>query len=490
VTSPTAVRWFLAFLLLFTSGFLIGSLSPTAATGTSSGIVQVLSLVGMTCVVLAWRWYPPVAGVFVSLVMCMLVMWAWAVRQQAALWWSMGAFMVLTGAAILHRRRRTRRAHRMRQTMEELHEARRANDQAIVLAQQASEGLSKKLARYAQLQSIAEALSKTTTPESIARLAVEHTLTLIGKSDVCLLLLVDGERQELSLVASKKREATASVRAKHGDQFDRHVLKTHHPLLVTDVRRDFRFTVPLSTERSVQSVIACPLLLDQHPEGVLRLDSSRAGAYTQDDLRLLDVLADLVATAVINAKLFAQVQHLAVTDGLTGLSLRRPFLEQLTYELTRASRSDGVVSVLMLDVDQFKRYNDTLGHLAGDALLRSVGHLLRSAIPPGGMVARYGGDEFGVLLPRVGREQAQEIAETIRQRVPQQVPGRGRGSAHAAAPQALRAAAAAAHETPVTVSIGVASFPDDAQIGIELIRIADHCLYQAKRAGRNRVGNP
>jgi len=485
VTSPAAVRWFLAFLLLLTGSLLMGSLLPGA--GITPDVLQALSLLGMVCAVLAWRWYPPAAGFFVSLALSMLVMGAWAVREHAALWRHVGAFVILTGAAILHWRRRTRRAHHRRQQMEALHEARRVNDQEIVLAHQASEALSKKLARYAQLQSIAEALSKTTTLESVAQLAVEHTLTLIGKSDVCLLLLVDAQRQALSLIASKKREATLSVRAKHGDQFDRHVVRTHQPLLVTDVRRDFRFTVPIAAQRPVQSVIACPLLLDQRPEGVLRLDSSRTGAYTQDDLRLLDVLADLVATAVVNAKLFAQVQRLAVTDGLTGLSLRRPFLEQLTYELTRAGRGGGHVSVLMLDVDQFKRYNDTWGHLAGDALLKSVGQLLRDAVPAGGLVARYGGDEFGVLLPRLGREQAQDIAEAIRQRVPRGVHGRARGSMPPATSSAP--GATAAQETPVTVSIGVASSPDDAQMGIELIRIADHRLYQAKRAGRNRVSS-
>ena len=309
------------------------------------------------------------------------------------------------------------------------------------------------------------------------------------------------------------------MRAKHGDQFDRYVLRSHHPLLVTDVRRDFRFTplqrdarpgtseqatviakrppasprwsrrgvgftVSSAQERAVQSVIACPLLLDQRPEGVLRLDSSRAGAYTQDDLRLLDVLADLVATAVMNAKLFAQVQRLAVTDGLTGLSLRRAFLEQLTYELTRAGRSGGVASVLMLDVDHFKRYNDTWGHLAGDVLLKSVGHVLYRVVPPGGIMARYGGDEFGVLLPRLGGEQARELAETIRQLVQQ---GQGRGRVTASPEGSGRGQSRASVE--MTVSIGVASFPDDAQVGMELIRIADRRLYQAKRAGRNRVAS-
>jgi diguanylate cyclase (GGDEF)-like protein len=294
---------------------------------------------------------------------------------------------------------------------------------------------------------------------------------------------VDPERQELSLFASKRREPVAAIRAKHGDQFDRHVLRTHRPLLVNDVRRDFRFTIAVSPERETSAVIACPLLLGPRPAGVLRLDSPQPAAYNQDDLRFLDILLDLVSTAMTNARLFAQTQQLAITDGLTGLTLRRPFLEQFTRELSRALRSREPVSILMVDVDHFKSYNDAFGHTAGDVVLKSVAEVLRAAVPPDALPARYGGEEFVVLLPRTVRHQASDVAEAIRRQVERGVKGGGTsGGARAADREGTVTATRG-----VTVSIGLASFPDDAQVDLELIRVADQRLYQAKSAGRNLV---
>ena len=343
-------------------------------------------------------------------------------------------------------------------------------DQGIAIATQARNALQKKLSRYTQLQTIAEELSNMTELAAIARLAVDCAFRLIGKSDACLLFLVDEERQTLSLFASKKRETIPSIRAKHGDQFDRYVLRSHAPLLVNDVRRDFRFTVTMSPARQISAVIGCPLLLGQGPAGVLRLDSAHAGAYTQDDLRFLGILLDLVETAVTNAKLFARTQQLAMSDGLTGLTLRRPFLDAVTRELARSGRSREPVSVLMLDVDHFKHYNDTFGHTAGDLILKGVADVLQTAIPPGAVAARYGGEEFVVLLPRFASSAARETAEKIRQLVGQHAQGSLRGPHQA-----------------VTVSLGIATFPEDAQGELELIRMADQRLYQAKREGRNRV---
>jgi diguanylate cyclase (GGDEF)-like protein len=396
------------------------------------------------------------------------LLWAWAARQSAG--WDLAAFGVLGGVAVWQRRRRWREFHRMQQVVDDLGEERRVKEQATALASQTHDALQKKWSRYTQLQTIAESLSNMTDLGAIAQLAVDRAFSLIGKSDVCGLFLVDEERQELALFASKKREPLPAIRAKHGDQFDRHVLRTHCPLLVNDARRDFRFTMAVSPEREISSVIACPLLLGQRPAGVLRLDSATPGTYTQDDLRFLDILLDLVATAMTNAKLFARTQQLAMTDGLTGLMLRRPFLEHVTRELTRAGRSREPLSVVMLDVDHFKQYNDTFGHTAGDLILKGVATILRQTVAPDGLAARYGGEEFVVLLPRVSRPHARQIAEKIREAVEQHVHGSGR----------------VVHQ-PTTVSLGVATFPEDAQGEFELIRIADGRLYQAKHEGRNRV---
>ena len=481
--SPVVLRWVViaAFLIVCS---ILGALLVTAPTAPAN-LVHALALLISALVTYAWVLYPATLSVVISLAGLIDLTWAWAARRTAILGWEVAATGILLAAAGWQRARRMRRLLRMEQLLEDLQEELALKDQAIASATQAREALAKKLFRYTQLQTIAEQLSNMTDLVAIAQMAVDRTCDLIGKSDVGLLFLVDQERQELALFASRKRESIPSIRAKHGDQFDRYVLRTHRPLLVNDVRRDFRFTTTVAPEREVSSVIACPLLLGARPEGVLRLDSARPGVYTQDDLRFLDILLDLVATAITNAKLFAQTQQLAVTDSLTGLSLRRPFLEHLTRELTRAGRSREPVSVLMVDVDHFKRYNDAFGHTAGDVILKGVAEVLRATAPPGSAVARYGGEEFTVLLPRLSRYQAGELAEQIRLRVEQQLQGRARGPAGEDRSARRRAESDGAGR--VTVSVGVASFPDDAQAELELIRVADSRLYQAKHAGRNLV---
>jgi diguanylate cyclase (GGDEF)-like protein len=376
----------------------------------------------------------------------------------------------LTLTAALHSRRTAARLRLLSQTVDDLDEQRTLKDQSTGVAAKAEEALKRKYARYQHLQSIAEQLSGLTSLEAIANLAVESAFKLIGKSEVCLLFLLDHEEQELALFASKRQSSQLSIRAKHGDQFDRYVLRTHRPLLVNDVRRDFRFTVNLEPDRPLSSVIACPLLLGQSAEGVLRLDSQRSGAYTQDDLRFLDILLDLIATAVTNARLFARTQQLALTDGLTGLALRRPFLDAMARELSRSARSGEPMAICMADVDHFKRFNDTFGHTAGDLILKGVAQAMQSVVPEDGLTARFGGEEFAVLLPRMHRAGAAVIAEAFRKAVSEglrQLPGGPHGS--------------------VTISVGVAVFPDDGTGDLELIRAADQRLYQAKKMGRNRV---
>lgn len=493
-------------MLLVLAHLIVWAILVTLLTTRSAFVLDLLHPMAVLAIALAaysWVLYPTAGSVVVSAVVLLLVAWAWGIGQAGVLGIDLMACVVLVAVSAWQRRQRLRRFLRMQQVSDDVHEERTVKDQAITSTSQTREALQKKFSRYAKLQSIAEELSNMTDLVSIAQLAVDRAFGLIGKSDVCLLFLIDKERQELSLVASKKRESLPSIRAKHGDQFDRYVLRTHRPLLVNDIRRDFRFTVPASSERAVSSVIACPLLLGQSPEGVLRLDSQQPGVYTQDDLRFLDILLDLAATAVTNAKLFARTQQLAMTDGLTGLTLRRPFLEQLTRELTRSSRSHEPASVLMLDVDHFKEYNDTFGHTAGDRILISIADVLRTVVPPEGMIARYGGEEFAILLPRMPRHLASDVAEKIRRLIEQQAQGSGRRGHRPVTPPPVSAPpevesrpvnrraspASLAGQTGggVTVSAGVASFPDDAQVELELIRVADQRLYQAKRSGRNLV---
>jgi GGDEF domain-containing protein len=468
---------------LILAAMLIKAATSHPAGGEPSLLLSALASALMALAVCSWVVSSTTMAVGVGVLTVVGLGWVWLTGQIGGLW--LVAFGVMLGTSLWHRRRWDRRRHRMRQILEDVSEEQRVKDQAVEIAGQAQETLQKKLARYRQLQTIAEELSNMTDLGAIAQLAVDRTFSLIGKSDTCLLFLIDQERQELSLAASRKQEASIVIRAKHGDQFDRHVLRSHTPLLVNDAKRDFRFTVSASPERDVCSVIACPLMMGQSPVGLLRLDSARSNVYSQDDLRLLDILLDLLSSAVTNAKLFARTQQLAMTDGLTGLMLRRPFLETLARELIRSGRSHDPVSILLVDVDHFKPYNDTFGHTAGDRVLKEVAVLLQSVVPAGGVIARYGGEEFVALLPACPRPQAVETAERARDAVARY----GDGGSRAGLPDG-RAAFLKAEGLvgqAVTVSVGVAAFPDDAQGELELIRVADQRLYQAKREGRNRV---
>jgi diguanylate cyclase (GGDEF)-like protein len=164
-----------------------------------------------------------------------------------------------------------------------------------------------------------------------------------------------------------------------------------------------------------------------------------------------------------------ELQELSITDGLTGLHNHKHLLETLDAEVARARRLQHQFSIVMLDLDHFKRYNDTYGHLAGDQVLARVSALFKESIRSIDYAARYGGEEFLLLLYEVGLEDALRAAERVRQRV----------AAERLGPEDK--------PVQVTVSIGVAEFPGHGETGREIIAAADAALYEAKRSGRNRV---
>jgi diguanylate cyclase (GGDEF)-like protein len=181
---------------------------------------------------------------------------------------------------------------------------------------------------------------------------------------------------------------------------------------------------------------------------------------------LLRTVADQVAVAVNHAGLFAQIQQQALTDPLTGCYNRRSFEMQLDKEILMAKRTSQPLTLLMLDLDRFKHLNDTAGHDAGDDALRQLADCFRQEVRGIDCAARFGGDEFALILPRAFTEGALIVAERVRARIEQiLIPEFGN----------------------LTASIGIASFPANATSKTELFRAADDALYAAKRSGRNRV---
>jgi len=268
--------------------------------------------------------------------------------------------------------------------------------------------------------------------------------------------------------------------------------------IVNDVRDDPEY-IPVNDR--VTSEVVVPIRFQGSILGVLNLESASPDLFGPATVLALEAFADQVAGAIhlasVNeraaeaAQLLEQKSHaleqanehlaaaietlhrISALDGLTGVSNRRHFDETLALEWRRAARSRATLSLLMLDIDYFKAFNDAAGHQAGDECLRQVSQALRENLHRAGdLVARYGGEEFAILLPETGAEHARRIAELLRERI-----------------ETLAIPHPAAPANRVTVSIGLACVippRDGANVG-DFIRCADAALYDAKRAGRNRV---
>ncbi len=215
-----------------------------------------------------------------------------------------------------------------------------------------------------------------------------------------------------------------------------------------------------------RAVLCLPISYGETLLGVLNVESRDENAFAPQDILILNTLADLLATALHNSFVFQKLQQQSITDGLTGIKTRRFFWEALTSEWKRASRSGRPFSVVLVDLDKFKEVNDSLGHLEGDLVLARVGRLLEQKCRQSNVVARYGGDEFVILMPETGIEQAQVLAERLR---------------------LWLATDPMLEEHRITGSFGVASFPVHGFSMEDLIRIADAGMYVAKHAGGNQV---
>jgi len=215
-----------------------------------------------------------------------------------------------------------------------------------------------------------------------------------------------------------------------------------------------------------RAVLCIPITYGETLLGVLNVESRQEDAFSPEDVLIMNTLADLLATALHNSFVFQKLQQQSITDGLTGIKTRRFFWEALSSEWKRASRSGRPFSVVLIDLDKFKEVNDTLGHLEGDLVLARVGRLLEQKCRQSNVVARYGGDEFIILMPETSVEQAQALAERLR---------------------LWLSTDPMLQEHLITGSFGVASFPVHGFTAEEIIRVADAGMYVSKHAGGDRV---
>ncbi len=223
---------------------------------------------------------------------------------------------------------------------------------------------------------------------------------------------------------------------------------------------------------TVPSVVCLPVVNNGEVIGVLnveKLERRKKSEVGEEEMRLLVFLSSLAAMAMKNARMFEQTRELANTDGLTRLYTHRFFQERLSEEMSRARRYGHFISIVLTDIDHFKKFNDTYGHQIGDLVLRETAAVFKRMSRDVDIVARYGGEEFVVVLPQTDKQGACIMAERLRRAVEAHTYNTDKGP------------------LKVTISLGVATFPVDSEDKAELIRLADEALYRAKEGGRNQV---
>ncbi len=336
--------------------------------------------------------------------------------------------------------------------------------------------LGDKIRRYSALKALTEKLVQKVSLDDTADLILTKAYTLIAHSKGrAILYLVDTKKQELNFFASyggvsSVKDTRETVGARGADVFDDWIFKHQVPLLIEDTKKDFRFDAKVSfkAQHPIGSLISTPLIVGKRIVGILRLEDEKISSFSSDDLRFLSVFSDLAALSLDNSKLYEHTQHLAITDGLTGLYLRQYFMVCLNAAIKETINTGVAFSILMIDIDRFKKYNDKFGHISGDIVLGRIAKVLMKECPrEGAILSRYGGEEFIVLLSGIDKTGAVKIAEKLRKKIAQEKIVLRRTKTH------------------VTVSIGISTCPEDGRLADELLKISDIYLYKAKQKGRN-----
>jgi diguanylate cyclase (GGDEF)-like protein len=292
---------------------------------------------------------------------------------------------------------------------------------------------------------------------------VDGTLGMLREEagfDSCSVGVIDAAKDVLTVVgAAGLRAGYKGLTIPHGRGLNWTVIESRQPLYVPDMHADARV---YRQHDDIRSGIYAPLMVRGRVIGVLSAHHSAIGAFTPEDLDVLTVVARYLAGAIEVSRLYEELRGLASTDELTRLPNRRSILERFGAELSRALREGQPLSVAVVDLDDMKRVNDTLGHQLGDAVLVHVANKLRRHIRVHDVAGRLGGDEFILLFPNTGREQANTILRRL-----ERIEASGSGQPG---------------DLAMTLSWGLATWPDDGFAVDALIAVADRHLYAMKRA--------
>ena len=335
----------------------------------------------------------------------------------------------------------------------------------------------RKAQEFEALYQVGRTMASTFNLQDILTQISEAVSNLL-KARAMSLMLLSPDGRVLSTVAGynlldETLQAAESVRSRHGPSPSLTAVREKRPVAIPDLGADEVYAPWLqgAWEQGFQSFVAIPLIVQDRALGCMNMYMTERRQFSDDEIQLLLTFASQAAVSIENARLFEETRQLAITDELTGLANHRQFYHQLAREVRRAQRYKRPLTLLMLDLDRFKRYNDRYGHLAGDQALRETAEVMRRNARDVDVLARYGGEEFAIILPETDLDRAVVQAERVRA---------------AMAAHAFRGRDADP-EGDLTVSIGIATLAPGMRKIEELVQAADQALYQAKSSGRNQV---
>jgi diguanylate cyclase (GGDEF)-like protein len=312
-------------------------------------------------------------------------------------------------------------------------------------------------------------------PDMLYESILEMSISL-AEAEKGSLMLVNEDASCLTIKAAKgiHKRLLSDIKIKAGEGIAGWVYREGMPLIMDDIEKNDR-GFPRRHKYKTGSFISIPLKLGEQTIGVLNISDKITGeVFSEEDMVLLRSFASYVAIALERSTYYSLAGHLkelSITDPLTGLFNRRYFEDRFFEELHRSDRHNLFFSLAMIDIDDFKLFNDSEGHLAGDEVLKGIANIAKDCLRVSDVIARFGGEEFTVIMPQTEKEEAMLVAERIRKSIKEQIP-----STWNVFPR-----------NAVTVSIGIATFPSDGKDRKELIRNADKALYMAKMEGKDRT---
>ena len=286
------------------------------------------------------------------------------------------------------------------------------------------------------------------------------------------IMLFTLHKSSLSLERSFKKEECV-IKEKCGDIIEKWLLKHNQSLIIDDLLKDFRFDcnkIAAFRERKIRSLIASPIAVGDALLGTVRIESNMPSSFSFDDSRLLRDMCDLAAVVLERALLFAKAEELAIRDSLTFLFVKSHFYKRVEEELKRAKYKKSNLGIIMIDIDNFKKINDTYGHIVGDIILKRLSAVLLETVGSAGdIIARFGGEEFVVALIECSKERLLEVAQNIHTNTERAKVGFRRKNIN------------------FTVSLGAVLYPEDGLELNDLVNKADQYLYKAKKEGKNKI---